>query len=129
MPKTRVEKSITINASTNKVKSIISDFNHWKHWSPWLILEPGCKVRVATDGKMQEWEGNRIGSGVIKVTKESEFVVNYDLTFLKPWKSVAKTDFILEEVGQKATKLTWTMDSSLPFFMFFYKDIISPLQP
>jgi len=62
MPKTHVEKSITIAASAEKVKSIITDFNHWGHWSPWLILEPEAKVKISADGKTQEWEGKRTGS-------------------------------------------------------------------
>lgn len=127
MPKTRVEKSITIAASAEKVKSIVADFNHWEAWSPWLILEPGCTVTVAADGKKQEWDGKRIGSGIIKVIAESDTVVNYDLTFLKPWKSQAKTDFIIEKVDEENTKLTWTMDGSLPFFMFWMKTMMERL--
>ena len=60
MPKTHVEKSILIAASADRVKSIITDFNHWAHWSPWLILEPEAKVTVSANCKMQEWEGKRI---------------------------------------------------------------------
>jgi len=86
MHKIHVEKSITINAGAEKVKSIITEFNHWKHWSPWLILEPECKVTVSANGKMQEWDGQRIGAGNMKILSEEDSVINYDLTFLKPWK-------------------------------------------
>lgn len=127
MPKTHVEKSITIFANAEKVKSIVSDFNHWEAWSPWLILEPGCKVTVSDNGKKQEWDGKRIGSGIIEVTDESESVINYDLTFLKPWKSKAKTDFIIEKIDDNTSKLTWTMDGSLPFFMFWMKTMMERL--
>lgn len=127
MPKTHVEKSITIAANVEKVKRIITDFNHWEPWSPWLILEPGTKVTVSGDGKTQEWEGKRIGSGIIKVVSEGDSIINYDLTFLKPWKSKAKTDFIVEKVDEKNTKLTWTMDGSLPFFMFWMKTMMERL--
>lgn len=121
MPKTHVEKTITIAAGTEKVKSIITNFNHWTAWSPWLILDPETKVTVSADGKMQEWDGKRIGSGIIKVVNEGDSVINYDLTFLKPWKSEAKCDFIAEKIDKNNTKLTWTMDGSLPFFMFWMK--------
>lgn len=127
MPKTRVEKSIIIAASADKVKSVVADFNHWEAWSPWLILEPGCKVTVAPDAKTQEWDGKRIGSGIIKVVKEGDTVINYDLTFLKPWKSEAKCDFIVEKLDENSTKLTWTMDGSLPFFMFWMKNMMERL--
>ena len=84
MPKTRVEKSITIAASAEKVKSIITDFNHWEHWSPWLILEPECKAIVSADGKMQEWDGKRIGAGKMEIVKkgDSVIVINYPLIYV-----------------------------------------------
>jgi effector-binding domain-containing protein len=46
--------------------------------------------------------------------------VEYDLTFLKPWKSQAKVKF--ETVGKdNSTEATWYMDSSLSFFLFWMK--------
>ena len=124
MPKTRVEKSITIAANEEKVKSIITDFNHWEHWSPWLILEPEAKVSVSSVGKSQEWDGKRIGAGRMTIEKVGDSVINYDLTFLKPWKSKAKVDFIVKPVDDNNTVLTWTMDGSLPFFMFWMKTMM-----
>ena len=127
MPKTYVEKSITIAASVDKVKAVITDFNHWKPWSPWFILEPDTKETVSDGGKTHEWDGKRIGSGIIKIVAEGESVINYDLKFLKPWKSKAKSDFVLEKIDENTTKLTWTMDSSLPFFMFWMKTMMERL--
>lgn len=127
MPKTRVEKSITIAASAEKVKSLITDFNYWKPWSPWFILEPDTKITISQDGKTHEWEGKRIGSGIITIIAESDTVINYDLKFLKPWKSQAKTDFIIEKLDENNTKLTWNLDGSLPFFMFWMKAMMERL--
>lgn len=124
MPKTHVERSIAIAAGVEKVKSIITDFSHWEHWSPWLILEPEAKVTVSNGGKKQEWDGKRIGSGMMTIEAEEDSVVNYDLTFLKPWKSKAKSDFIIEKIDENNSKLTWTMDGSLPFFMFWMKALM-----
>ncbi len=124
MPKTYVERTITINAGSEKVKSIISDFNHWGHWSPWLILEPEANVTVSADCKTQEWQGKRIGAGIMKITAESDSEINYDLTFLKPWKSEAKVDLLVHSDAENHTRLTWTMKSSLPFFMFFMKPMM-----
>lgn len=41
-----------------------------------------------------------------------------DLNFIKPFKSNAKITFILEEKGEN-TQVSWEMNSSLPFFLFF----------
>lgn len=127
MPKTHVEKTLTIASSAKKVKSIITDFNHWAHWSPWLILEPEVKVTISDDAKKQEWNGKRIGAGMMTIIAEGDSVISYDLRFLKPWKSKAKVDFIIVPESENSTKLTWTMDSTLPFFMFFMKNMMERL--
>lgn len=119
MAKMNISKSIEINAPVDKVFSKINDLNHWTAWSPWLILEPETKVTVRDDAKYYEWEGERTGSGHMTITSEKENErVDLDLVFLKPWKSKAKVGFILKSKGEQTT-VTWTMDSSMPFFMFF----------
>lgn len=124
MPKMHIERSISINAPSQNVYSVISDFNNWRPWSPWLCMEPEAKVTVAADAKSYEWEGSRTGSGNMKIVHEiSNEFIDYELNFLKPWKSTAKTSFSLSQDGN-ATKITWVMDSSLPFFMFFMKGMM-----
>lgn len=120
MPKINVTKSIVINAPKDKIKTFLADFNNWISWSPWLICEPETKLKFADDGKFYEWEGNRIGSGQMKVTAESDDNIDYDLTFLEPWKSKSKTSFNFKEL-EEGTEVTWIMNGSLPFFMFFMK--------
>ena len=121
MPKMHIEKSITIDAPIDQVYAALNDFHNWPSWSPWLIAEPECKVDVREDGKYYEWEGNRIGSGNMTVLEEkAPNYINYDLTFLKPWKSTAKTYFNCKE-NNGSTEVSWGMDSSLPFFMFWMK--------
>ncbi|MFD1550684.1 hypothetical protein DNU06_06240 [Putridiphycobacter roseus] len=127
MPKTHVSKSIFIAAEPNKVYTLINDFSHWTAWSPWAILETEAKVSVASDGKYFEWEGNRIGSGNMKITKEKgPHKIWADLTFLKPFKSKAKIEYTLTE-SEGGTQVTWEMYSSLPFFMFFMKDMMQKM--
>lgn len=120
MPKINVTKSISINAPQQKVKEFLTDFHNWKNWSPWLICEPEATVDYADDGKYYKWEGNRVGSGEMQVTAINDNSIDYDLTFLKPWKSKAKVGFNFKEEGE-TTIVNWTMESSLPFFMFWMK--------
>jgi len=124
MPKMHIERSISIEAPPQSIYKVISDFNDWRLWSPWLLMEPEVKVTVAEDSKSYKWEGKRTGSGNMKILeeKENEFI-DYDLNFLKPWKSHANTNFTLSGEGN-ATKVTWKMDSSLPFFLFFMKKMM-----
>ncbi|MFV1884045.1 MAG: SRPBCC family protein [Balneola sp.] len=119
MPAFSVSRDITIDSSPEKIFSFLNNLGTWKEWSPWLIMESGVKVTVADDNKCYEWEGKRVGSGNMKITGEEENnSVHYDLTFLTPWKSEAKVKFILDDDGAQ-TNVTWTMDSSLPWYMFW----------
>lgn len=119
-----VSRSIDIEAPASKVYSKLNDFKEWTPWSPWLIMDPEAEVKIAENAKFYEWEGKRVGSGKMKIIEEKEnHFVAYDLHFLKPWKSKAKTSFTLDEKEGKTT-VTWNMDSSLPFFMFWMKKMM-----
>lgn len=125
MPKMNISRSIRVAASPDSIYAILCDFNNWRPWSPWLIMEPEAKVTVAEDSKSYEWEGSRVGAGNMKILeeKENEFI-RFELNFLKPWKSSAITRFKLQREGD-ITNVTWEMDSSLPFFLFWMKKIMS----
>ena len=116
-----VSRSIIVDSPVGQIYEIISDFHHWTAWSPWLVSEPGTKVTVQPDGKSYRWEGNRIGSGQMSIEREQPpSSLDVDLRFLKPWRSQAKVRFECRPDGD-GTKVTWSMDSSLPFFLFWMK--------
>ena len=115
-----VKKSIKINASQEKVHQVLSDFHQWQSWSPWLMAEPEAKVEVREDGKYYEWDGNRVGAGTMELLNETDQKIDCKLTFLKPWKSKADVSFELRP-HEDHTHVSWSMNSSLPFFLFFMK--------
>lgn len=120
-----VSEKVTINKSIAEVFEVVSDFNTWDQWSPWVCQEKDCKTQV--DGKKQElghrhtWNGKRIGEGYIEIEKiNAPQEIQYNLHFLKPWKSHAQVKFLLQE-QEGGTEVSWEMKSSLPFFLFFMK--------
>lgn len=124
MPKIQVSKTKQINAPLSEVYDTLADMSSWSKWSPWLIMDPDATVDVATDKRSYSWEGKRVGSGHMSIAKEdSNRSIDYDLTFLKPWKSKALTRFVLAE-KDGGTEVTWHMDSSLPWFMFWMKKMM-----
>lgn len=124
MPKIHVTRSITINAPIEAAYKAVANLEEWEAWSPWLIMEPEAKVTVAADGKSYHWEGKRVGEGEMAITSASApHSARYDLTFLKPFKSEAKVGMDLK-AAEGGTDVTWTMESSLPFFMFFMKKMM-----
>ena len=121
MPKMNISRSVHINAPSSKVYNTLTDMANWKMWSPWIIAEPEAKIDVKPDNNAYSWEGKRLGSGGMEITKTKENKeVTYDLNFIKPWKSYAAIKFDLEEKNN-GTEVTWHMDSSLPWFMFWMK--------
>lgn len=120
MPKMQISRSTLIQKPMTEVMNALNDFHNWPIWSPWLVAEPEAQLDIRADGKYYNWSGKRVGSGEMIVLSESENHISYDLTFLKPWKSKAKTAFDLTQAGS-GTKVTWHMDSSLPWFMFWMK--------
>jgi predicted transcriptional regulator YdeE len=124
MPKMHISKSIEIQKSASEVYPLLADYHHWSNWSPWLILEKGVTVNVNEDGKYYEWDGKLVGAGNMTVLEEDGGSrVKSDLTFLKPWKSKAIINMYVKAKGE-GCEVTWTMDSSLPFFMFWMKKMM-----
>jgi predicted transcriptional regulator YdeE len=124
-----IDKSIEIDESIEKVFSAVGDFATWSIWSPWLCQEPECPVSRTGDpcniGHRQEWKGKRIGTGsieIIAINRNQQ--IDYDLKFIDPWESSAKVSFKFNEMTKDKTKVSWTMDSELPWFMFFFKKMM-----
>lgn len=125
MPKIVVNKSIIVAVSPDKAYETIRDFHQWNRWSPWVICETDCQMTYADGGKSYAWDGKIIGSGSVEITEEQPSeAIHYRLTFLKPWKSKARFSFLFQPEGD-GVRVTWTMDSSLPLFLFFMKGMMN----
>ena len=123
MPAYELARSITINCNTQTAYELVSDYSTWTSWSPWLLADPDTKVKVSSDpksvGSKYEWLGEITGQGELTTTelKRNE-AMNADLRFIKPFPALAKTGFLIEPVNQ-GTKLTWTMQGKMPWFLFW----------
>lgn len=128
MPRFHVERSIEIAASPETVYDKVVDYKTWTSWSPWLCSEPTAKVTVSENsnsvGSTYAWEGQIVGSGEIEHVKlEADRRIDDEIRFLKPFKSQSNVAFDIERTGN-GTKLTWVMDGSLPWFMFWMKSMM-----
>jgi len=125
MPALATEASLRIDAPMMRVSEAITDFHGWPSWSPWLYIEPGAKVdyrgEPGTTGHGYSWTGERVGAGSMSLASVTPDRIEMDLTFLKPFKSTAAVAFDLKKSGS-STDVTWQMNSSLPFFLFFMRD-------
>ncbi len=123
MPRYQLDRSIVIGASPERVYEIIADFGTWTTWSPWLIVEPTTRVTVSKDpaalGSTYAWQGEITGHGELEHKKliVGE-LVDDELRFLKPFKATCQTAFKLTR-EQSGTRVTWTMDGTIPWFLFW----------
>ena len=124
-----VQRSITIAKPIDEVFKAVTDFNTWRAWSPWLCQEPECPVGIkgnpAEVGHTQRWDGQRIGAGEMSVSSVNPPQrIEYQLTFLKPWKSqnAVAFDFAADDGG---TKVTWYMQGTMPVFLFFMRKMMT----
>ena len=125
MPKFNVKKTVQIEAPVDKVYAIVRDFKQWPTWSPWLIMEPECVPDYSEHGRSYSWDGKIVGAGEMGIVSEQEGrSIDYRLVFLKPWKSVASVRFEFES-KDGGTQAIWSMEGSLPFFMFFMKNMMA----
>lgn len=127
--KFNLHRSTTIKKPIDTVYNTVSDFSTWNNWSPWLCQEPECPVDISgIPGKVgheQAWKGKRIGSGRMKIFQQiTNERIDYDLFFITPWKSHSKVSFLFKEIDD-GTLVKWSMEGTLPFFLFFMKKMMS----
>jgi uncharacterized protein YndB with AHSA1/START domain len=117
-----VERSRTIDTPVERVYPLIADFSQWTRWSPWEDLDPDMKRAYsgadAGKGAVYAWSGNRrAGAGRMEIASvEENQQVDIDLAFEKPFKSHARTTFLLEPQGDR-TQVTWRMTGEKPLLM------------
>lgn len=129
MPKFHVDRSITISAPSEKVHDTVADFGTWTTWSPWLCAEPDADVTITSDassvGSVYAWKGEIVGQGEIEHKRlEAGRLIDQEIRFLKPWKSVSLVSFQTQPT-EGGTKITWNMEGSLPWFMFWMKSMMT----
>ena len=124
MPTFHVSESLVIDAPLAKIRATILDAKQWGPWSPWVVAEPDCAMTYDADGASYGWDGKIMGSGRMELAAQRDDGLDYNLTFLKPFKSHNKSSFDFS-AATGGTKVTWRMEGSLPFFMFFLKKMMS----
>lgn len=131
MAKWSVDRSIEIDAPVSKVFELVSDFRTWTSWSPWLIADPQTKVDISQPadqiGSTYHWSSDIVGEGELehRVVERNSYLESR-LQFIRPMKSTCKTDFRFEPVDQR-TRLTWTIQGTLPWYLFWLKPMITSM--
>ncbi|MBS2097977.1 SRPBCC family protein [Carboxylicivirga linearis] len=125
-----ITRSIELDVSREKAFELISDFNTWTSWSPWLCLEPDANVSVSKDGKaigaVYKWTGKMVGVGEIEhKSLKKDVSLEQEIRFLKPFKSRSDVFWMLSGKGEMC-ELTWGMKGKMPFLFKFMAKNMEP---
>lgn len=118
----KVERSLTINATTRVLFTQANNFRRWQLWSPWAEIDPNAKVSFEGaawgEGAIMRWDGNReVGKGSMTITQSSpNRSVQYKLDFLAPMKGEATSEFTFTPDAKGGTKVTWSMSGKRGLF-------------
>ena len=113
----RVERSITIHASPERVFSFINDLHSWEAWSGDAAGERTVQKiysgPASGTGAMAEWQGSgRAGAAKMIITESvvpSKVSVKVD--WLKPFKAHNLNEFTIYTQGGE-TKVAWSIQAS-----------------
>lgn len=116
----RVERSITIQSTPDKIFALINNFHQWEAWSPWEKIDPQISRTYSGApqgaGAVYGWSGNKnIGQGrmeIVESTPSSKIVIKLD--FVTPFEAHNTVEFTLTPQGS-ATQVTQAMFGPSPF--------------
>lgn len=115
----RVERTVLINAPSDKVFPLINDIKAWTVWSPYEKKDPAMKrtygAVTAGKGATYAWEGNKdVGQGSMEIVESGPRKVLIKLDFLKPFEAHNMGEFLLEPKGD-STSVTWAIHGPSPY--------------
>jgi hypothetical protein len=114
-----VERSVSIQASAEKIFPLINDFHQWDNWTPYN-KDPAMKKSfggsASGKGATYAWEGNgEVGQGNIEITEStSPTRIALNLNMIKPFEGRNQVVFSIN-TADKASTVTWGMDGSQNF--------------
>jgi len=116
----RVTRSANVAAPQAAVFDQVNDLHKFEKWNPWGKIDPAMKQSYegppAGTGAVYKWAGNNeVGEGRMTIAESRPSdLVRIKLEFLKPFASVADTEFTFKPEGDQ-TAVTWSMSGKNNF--------------
>jgi hypothetical protein len=120
MPKGyNIEKTVVIHQPVETVMEHVGNLNHYREWNVWQQIDASAKSTITgtpnEKGHRYKWEGKKVGIGSLTLLNRDEKHINFDLDFIRPWKTKAKDNWLFEHWGVSDTKVTWQNSGDLPW--------------
>lgn len=112
-----VERSVTIDASPERIHAIVDRLSEWPKWTAWTVERyPDMKVKFSGPeegvGAHYEWDGESTGHGELELkTSDPTTGITYDMAF--DHGAMPCTGGIRFDAAGTATKVTWFTDGDL----------------
>jgi Polyketide cyclase / dehydrase and lipid transport len=123
----KATREIIIDKPKSEVFNYIKHLKNQDNFSKWASMDPNMKKEYrgtdATVGFVSAWEGNKkVGQGEqeIKGIEEGK-KVDFELRFVKPFKSLAKAVMTTEAINENTTKVSWGFESQMNYPMNIMK--------
>lgn len=116
-------RDIIVNKPKDEVFNFIKYLENQQKFSKWASLDPDMKTGFrgtdGTPGGTHFWSGNKkVGEGEQEILAVEEGKkVDFELRFIKPFKSVAKAFMTTEAVNDQSTKVSWGFIGSMNYPM------------
>ena len=120
-----IERSITIDRPAQEVYDYLRHIRNQEKFSVWVMKDPNKKMEyTGTDGEVgfvNKWDGNKeAGAGEQEIKSLiQDALVDIEIRFIRPFKAVGQTPFMMHAVSENETKVTWGMTSKMPYPMNF----------
>jgi uncharacterized protein YndB with AHSA1/START domain len=115
-------REIIINKPSPEVFNFIKYLENQQKFSKWASMDPDMKSEMrgnpdGTPGAVHFWTGNKkVGEGEQEILAIGEGKkVDFELRFIKPFKSVAKAFMTTEATGEQSTKVSWGFIGSMNY--------------
>jgi hypothetical protein len=109
----RIERSVVITASAERVFPHVADLERWQAWGVWYARDPAMTVNVSSEpgpgevGGWVSWQSETQGNGTATLVRsEPPTLATYDLSF-EGFDLVSRGSFQLETIGNDV-RVTWT---------------------
>jgi hypothetical protein len=124
-----LNRTVVINRPKAEVYAYIRQLKKQSTWMPWFLNDPNFVIKYkGEDGKLgaaSYWKGHNRIEGIQRITKLQEGkLLETELLFLRPYKSLTLNYMAVKELEPDRTKMVWGVKGVHRFpasvFMWLY---------
>ncbi|MFD2519034.1 SRPBCC family protein [Salinimicrobium flavum] len=124
-----LSRTVVINKPKAEVYAFIRQLKKQPLWMPWFLNDPQYLIKFkgedGKEGASSYWKGTNTVEGIQKITKVREGkLLETQLLFLRPYKSLSMNYMAVKEVEPNRTKMVWGVRGTHKFpasvMMLFY---------